>query len=180
MISTVVLRNPACPPVPWLKKSLSGYLGQKRSKWMFPCVAAECGYSGCLEDQRVDSHAWWKHQLFLASTCLMWEVLYFWTPLRASEYSCRHGWEQEARRFLNFENYKGSLLKIPWLVKEALCQGGVMRNAVVARECITSKIMILICSTEQPQYVPSVTFMKRADPQWNLTTNLPAINISST
>lgn len=40
-----------------------------------------------------------------------------------------------------------------------------MKSAVVARECITSEIMILIGSTEQPQYEPSVTFMKRADPQ---------------
>lgn len=40
-----------------------------------------------------------------------------------------------------------------------------MRSAVVARECIASKIMSLIGFTEQPQYVPSVTFMKQADPQ---------------
>lgn len=163
MTPYVNCRNPACPPMPWLRKSLAGDLGQ--GKWMFPCVAAECGYSECLGDQRADSHAEWKHWLFLASICLMWEVYaVFLGTSDSRECSWRHGCEQD-KISEPWGHPDRMSMNLSWWVKETV---------LWVMSVLSSKVMFLTDFTEKPQYVPGVIFMRWAGSQWILPTSLLA------
>lgn len=123
---------------------------------MFPCVAAECGYSECLGDQRADSHAEWKHWLFLASTCLVRSVCcifgHLWQPVsalggmevnRTRDREISEPWGHPDRMSMN----------LPWWVKETL---------LWIMSVLSSKVMFLTETdfTEIPQYVPGIMFMR--------------------